>query len=280
MKKYSTRNLISDDVARKMDIKYIPQEITLELSDKTFSNGLRRVLLGEVEASCMTFDDEAFSTTDPFLLNTYVKRNIMQVPIEQDGKPAEYKLEVVNDSPTEYKRVYTGDIKPMPKCNKNIELFELSPLSKMSLSRIYTNTNYGYVDFAYVRAFACRSIPNKDGGAKLIFETNGASNPKTALKEACIEIVNRFKSLELLIPSVTKVNGVYNLLVHGENDTLGELFTHATLHLFNVEFVTSFTNYEQNTLLIRIIYDENIKTLIKNVINFIADYYNNLIKTL
>lgn len=272
----TVKNLIKDDIAKEMGLKFIPQIAEIMIDSKTFANALRRVLLGEIEAQCLTFNEDDMKTNDPFLINSYIKRNLMQVPIEQDNGTDNYSLNVVNNSPDKYLRVYTRDIKPMPKCNPNIELFEMSPQTNIEIKKIFKSVNFGYEDFAHVKAFACRSIPNGNT-AKLIFETNGNVSAKSVLKEACTELVNRIKSLEVLLSSITEVDGVYHVLIKGENDTIGELIIETTINLFNVSFVSSFTNHEQNELLVRIRYEEDIKTLLKNVITYISDYYNKFI---
>jgi len=135
--------------------KYLPnrpkESISFELHDITsdMANTIRRFLYDEILVYSMSLDEYDIKTTDPFILNDYVKKRIESIPIIQDMEKYDIDKFTINLSfenlTAESMNIYTRDFEILYNDKKytgdyffseNICVFSLKSSKKIKISNI------------------------------------------------------------------------------------------------------------------------------------------------
>lgn len=152
----------------------------------SIANGLKRVLMDEVESHCLSIKPGSFHTTDPFMIEHFVRNRIELIPLlrilNPEIKNMKFKLHIHNTS-QDILAVYSKDIKPIhgklpaPIMNPTFKLAELQPGSELKIDEISIASGIGRnrASFAIgcagsirhldVPRFSAEEINNKGGKA-------------------------------------------------------------------------------------------------------------------
>lgn len=152
-------NIVSKDISPVVPgfEKYLlttlfPEHFSFELhnANNAISNGLRRMLCGELPALALWFESEDFSTDNPFSVIGMIRNRLRLIPISQAiSTDAIFSLDVANDTAT-VKYFHTNDLRQISGaklsggfCN-NQPLFTLEPGKFLRINRITVRRDYGY----------------------------------------------------------------------------------------------------------------------------------------
>lgn len=112
---------------------------------------------------------------------------------------------------------------------------------------------------------------------EISFNTNGTLTSKEIVKRACAGIIERLKSVISLLYTMANNDKQYVLTVNGDSDTIGNLLVKTIDELYpDVEAATYSTSPIERLFTIRIIYDEDINTLYKNVVEHLIAIYESI----
>lgn len=261
------------------------------------SNGLRRTIANELLIAALYFDYSDYSCTDEFCINTIILNRIRQIVIKQNTPAdATFELNVVNKT-NRIMEVHTSHLtarsgpKKLP-CNENIVICTLEPGKSIKISKIYIVKDYGYNFAGHSNTFACTSIAvdqvplNTYEGTgisstvsnpqvwRLTFGHAGAQTAEEIVVNACNNIIERLTHVTKLLDTIVSMEGEYLLKIEGETHTIGNLLMRSILEINpDIKSVVYTDNNNVRRMEIKVICDEDINSLFKNVVKYIINKY-------
>lgn len=116
---------------------------------------------------------------------------------------------------------------------------------------------------------------------KIAFNTNGTMHPNEIIISACRNIIDRLKHVTSLLHTIVSNDNQYILTIHGESHTIGNLIMKTTDELYpDVEAVTYNCSNVERIATIRIIYNDDINTLYKNVVENLIETFDTIIRAI
>jgi DNA-directed RNA polymerase subunit L len=256
------------------------------------ANGIRRTLISEMFAKCLTFDYNDFSTTDPFILNDYVLGRIKCIPVKNSiPTSAKFKLSVTNTSENPI-HVKSSDImdyngKSSQYFNETFDLAVLAPGKHINITNIHITEDFGYNhsshNFTYnvtcipldvvmynpfngknqhEQVFSSMSNPKKH---LITFKTNDTIEPKTILSECCLNIIARLSSV--IGAPIESVVDLHNLIIYGESHTIGNILMKSICELYpEIPACTYHVDETSRILHLKVINDDNIDNILTDVV--------------
>lgn len=197
--------------------------ITINNSNAAFANMIRRCLIGELPIKALDFDEfEDFESSDKYILNDYIKRQIELIPVHQSIK--------LNEVFSLYKENHTDDLVDIKSgdivndggkkyFDDNIVLCRLRPGMYVKIDNIkivQDNTNKNYAKFASISNSYFKILDQvpydeytEKGQSSLIYEPGKFELGYTTYRniddpfyfiKLCIDVL--LKRLELLIEEI------------------------------------------------------------------------------
>jgi DNA-directed RNA polymerase subunit L len=230
------------------------------------SNALRRTLACEMYVERLHAEFDQLKTTDCFIIPEMVLNRLHMIPMDQTvASDATFELIASNDGAfvrdvkTSEMRIVNAGTKASNKqpaktlpINGNITLCTLMPGTTLKISNITIQGEFGFVKGCgmYAMAVNCVSIAvdqqpinmygDKKGLSSSIanprhwrvgFTTNGELPPAQMVARACDNIIARISAVQSS-HSITRNKSEYLITMHGESDTLGNLFMRAICELY------------------------------------------------
>lgn len=240
----------------------LPEQCSFEVYgvNTGIANGIRRAILSEVKVKSFDMDIDTFETNDPFVkLEQFVRERIRCIPIRQTVDPnLELKLDFQNNT-KDQKSALSSDLIITKKVgdtknlfNSTIELVSIAPEKFIKIGKIFVTEGYSHEFGGYTAAYGVLCVPldeqpynmytgegisssvSKSRDHKIQFETNGTIPPKKLVVMACDEIINRLERLDGLIYQLKQIDDTHQLIVRGENDTIGNIISR-TVHELHPE---------------------------------------------
>lgn len=256
-------------------------------------NAIRRVLLGEIPVKILTFEYDAFSTTNDFSLVDLLQSTIMGIKIDQSlPVGATFQLHYENKTDS-VQKIYSRDIKPVGKLpppkfgNKGyfdetyiVEFIE--PGRAIHIDKITVTEDTGMTDGNYNVVARARSIPlditprnsyrregvptSQQSGMhhRVTFRHFGNADPKELVRTAINICVKRLSAIVERLGEFIRKNNEYELLIEGENDTTGQLIMRGCLEAYpDGKFVICCPTTPELKLKIRILTDSDPEEIVK-----------------
>ncbi len=216
-----------------------------------FANGIRRILVEELDVICVTCDDKDIVTNDEFILSDRIIKNLNLLALNQDinNHDVTFKLEKINRT-NKIIDVNVSDLVPITKNNTNISYYypdnnisiaRLRPNKKIAISNIHiikgkskndagcfsllSNIVYepfGIEPYNITTGQGSRSINSNYTKFHFRLTTCGNILPKTIFNllfnELFIRLNNCLNMLEMYLNNKSDVNSVLEVIRGDENE--------------------------------------------------------------
>jgi len=295
---------VADKLTDLLPRTLTPKRIEFELGDVStaVANGLRRTCALEINAKSMTFDQEDFETTNPFILPDFLRQRIEHIPIEQSvSNSTEWYIDVVNNT-KHTKYIYSNDIKMRggkgasgntgkDVFNQTFPIISLQPNTSLKVKKIYIHEGLGYINSCFSLACQTACVPvdqkpidltTKEGVRsgvanarkhRISFVTNGGISGKEIVARACQSIRERLRYIQTLLPNITTKEGMSMLAINGESDTIGNLLLKTVTELSPDTVITYEPNSTYRALTLKLKTQEEPDRVINNAIKVIIEIY-------
>lgn len=251
--------------------KLKPERISFEIENvsNAVSNGLRRTIACELEVAAMHVEEQDVKTNDVFIIPEMVTKRFKMVPLVQskDIISGEVKFELIATNDTNTVRdVKSGEIKIISKhsgkmelpFDENFTMFTLQSMKSIKISPIVVHKHYGYIPGEGMCVLAVQVVSSAVGVEPLNvyegtgvsskvtnvrhweikFETNGTMPVKKVVVMACDNLIERLTRIYKLIPDIAFDGDLYSVVIDGESDTIGNLFTRTACDMFpDLDFI-------------------------------------------
>jgi len=301
-------NVVVKDLSPKVDPKYrhlLPQvlkakSINFRLTNvsNAVANAIRRTVGMELRVKCMVAEYADVETNDAFPIGEMILKRLRLIPIDQKTPlNTTFHLDFRNES-YDIAPVRTTDIKGKQVFNSHVLLY-LEPGKTFKIKKIKIGEDYGYNDAAFSVAHHCTSlavdqkpmnrfIENDDGISSsvsnprvwdLYFKTNGSAEPKTIVRQACENLIERVKTVSQMLSMIESSNDEYLLTIAGESDTIGNLFMKTICDLYpDIKGVTYSTETFVRQVTIRVRCNEDIITVYETAIAYLVGVFGDIQK--
>jgi len=300
-------NVVKDPKYKKFDellpTVLTPQILSCKLNgvSTAVANGIRRVLLGEMPVSTLTFNIDNYQTNDEFLsLSEFIQKRIQSIPVKQSIDSAEVFSIDAKNTTTEVIAVKSGDIlskskKPLP-FDDTITVIKLNPGKFIKIPNIYVVSGKPSDSGTFNAVQAARTIPQIEmynmyeatgisssvsdpQVHELLFETNGTINPVETLFSAIKIIIDRLLNIKTHTKSIEQIeSNIYQLIILNENDTTGNIMLKAACQLYpDVDF-TYRVNFINHTLSFKL-RSSSPDDIINDIIDYSVDTLNKLLSS-
>lgn len=244
--------------------KFIPknpkQKLSFELTESQpeLANCIRRYLMDEMEVYSMDVNEEKIKSTDKFILNDFIKKNIELIPFKQDiDTDIQLKLHVENKT-DEIITIYSKDLEILYK-NKpakiedyvttTIPITQLRPCSTIDITDIKIVSGTGKVDagkFALLSNIYYEIMdvePLEENKFKRVGESSLVSNPthfkliltshrnldlRKIMPLCCANIIKKLEDIKTELTKIDEKEKIYL------SDMI-ELETKGDIKLFNLK---------------------------------------------
>ena len=287
-------NETDKEISKLLPTILIPYHASFDINNinVAIANGLRRVILSELQVKSMKAKLKNFSTTDHFILGDFILNRLQNIPINQNiPDDTKFELDVINKTES-IMNVKTKDIKILNTTHKKLPfndtytLIQLNPNKSLKISDIYIKKNYGYNHGGHSVACNVVSIPTdidmydsftKIGvrssisdpkNFKITFNSNGNMEADKIIISACEEIIRRLNNLKDRLDTIEVQNDIHVLHIEHESDTIGNIIIKSINDLYpQISIATYNCNIVTHEMTIKIRSKDNAKDIINNVID-------------
>lgn len=276
------------------------------------ANTIRKCIIGELSIKSLEFDESDIDTDDKYILSDYLRKNIENIPINQDMdldylKTLKISLHCINKT-IDLITIYSHDIivldkgKPIELFARNVPITVLHPCNYLKISNItisegitYTNAGkYSAIAASYYEILenekTATSLISNPKHFKLGYTTYGNIIPKHILDKCLTTLTGRLNIIlnELMAASnQSEISYYSNLLRIEEKDDIVIFYIENEFWSFsrliakycmlldsNIKFVApGIIHPSANKCFIKIIHSTPVKLLCDTVIKILKDIH-------
>lgn len=269
------------------------------------ANAIRRTIACELKVAHLTCKYEDIETDDPHIIPEMIQKRLRMIPLHQKTRAdAVFSLFATNSTLSALD-VKTGLIKNKNGAEKTafdetFTLLTINPGRYLRINNIVVAHEYGYVPefgmcaLAFNTTSVCQDvvpintyIPNHDGVRsqmadprvwKLGFVTNGTLPSADIVRAGCKAIIERLKTVLSLLYTIVSSENQYTLTIEGDSDTIGNLLVKTIDEMYpDVEAATYSVPAAGRSVIIKIIYGDDINTMYKSVVEKLVGAFESIL---
>jgi len=301
-----TPNVKNAALQKYLPTVLFPQRISFEVSpvSNAVSNAIRRTVACELPVWRMSTEYANVTTNDAFIIPEMVIQRLRMIPVDQTISVGTTFDIAASNNLTYERDVKSSEMQTKGRSglpfNGTYTLFTLKPGKTIKITNIKLESAHGFEPGYGMHTVAVNAssvavdqIPintfEKDLGGgipssmsdprkwKVSFTTNGDMHPKAIVIAACNNIILRVQAVQDILQSMTTSTDEYNLVIPGENHTVGNLLMRTILDLYPDILAVVYTpgNLER-TCTMRVRCDDDINDVYTSAIKHIVKTFSEI----